>query len=130
MTWLWIILAVIVVLVIWFISVRNGLVHANNQIEEAYSTMDVYMKKRYDLIPNLVNTVKGYASHEKETLLAVEQASMKASRAGSVQEQAQVVVRRHFAQGERGGPEGFVPAGRGARSAGHGLRQQNGKHGK
>ena len=44
MTWLWIILAVIVVLVIWFISVRNGLVHANNQIEEAYSTMDVYMK--------------------------------------------------------------------------------------
>ncbi|MGI6108838.1 MAG: LemA family protein [Eubacteriaceae bacterium] len=88
MTWLWIILAVIVILLIWLIVVRNGLVQASNQIEEAYSTMDVYMKKRYDLIPNLVNTVKGYAAHEKETLLAVEQASMKASHAGSVEEQA------------------------------------------
>ena len=65
---------VIVVLVIWFISVRNGLVHANNQIEEAYSTMDVYMKKRYDLIPNLVETAKGYMKHERETLEAVIQA--------------------------------------------------------
>ncbi len=63
-----VIIAIIVIGVIWFISVRNGLVGARNQVEEAFSTMDVYLKKRYDLIPNLVETVKGYAHHESDTL--------------------------------------------------------------
>lgn len=66
-----IIAAVVVLIVLIFVVMYNGFVRANNDCEEAYSTMDVYMKKRYDLIPNLVETVKGYASHEKETLQKV-----------------------------------------------------------
>lgn len=64
------IVAVVVVLalLIWFISTRNKLVVADTNVEEAFSGMDIYMKKRYDLIPNLVEAVKGYAAHESETL--------------------------------------------------------------
>ena len=65
----WIILGVIVVaLVIWLASSYNGFVKIRNLAEEAFATMDVYLKKRYDLIPNFVETVKGYAKHESETL--------------------------------------------------------------
>lgn len=62
---------ILVILVVWMIGAYNGFVSSKNKIEEAFSTMDVYMKKRWDLIPNLVNTVKGYAEHEKETLSKV-----------------------------------------------------------
>ena len=75
LTALWISLGVvggIVILVgLWILVTYNSLVKLKNNAEEGYSTMDVYLKKRYDLIPNLVNTVKGYAKHEKETLDAV-----------------------------------------------------------
>ena len=64
----------VVLIAFWAISVYNGLIGLKNKVEEAFSTMDVYLKKRYDLIPNLVETVKGYAKHEKETLEAVIQA--------------------------------------------------------
>ncbi len=64
----WIILGIIVIVGIFLISAYNGLVAMRNKVKEAFATMDVYMKKRFDLIPNLVETVKGYASHEKETL--------------------------------------------------------------
>ncbi|MBQ3334251.1 MAG: LemA family protein [Eubacteriaceae bacterium] len=77
-----VIIAIIVIGAIWFISVRNGLVGARNQVEEAFSTMDVYLKKRYDLIPNLVETVKGYAHHESDTLekvIAARNAAMSTS---------------------------------------------------
>ena len=60
--------AVVVLIIIWVIATYNRFIKLKNSIEEAFSTMDVYLKKRYDLIPNLVETVKGYASHEKETL--------------------------------------------------------------
>lgn len=59
---------IVVLLIIIFIACYNGLVRKKANVEEGFSTMDVYMKKRYDLIPNLVETVKGYAKHEKETL--------------------------------------------------------------
>lgn len=59
---------VLVLIVIFFISQYNGFVRMKNIVEEAFSTMDVYLKKRYDLIPNVVETVKGYASHEREAL--------------------------------------------------------------
>jgi len=58
----------VLILIIWVIAAYNGFVKLRNSIEEAFSTMDVYLKKRYDLIPNLVETVKGYATHERETL--------------------------------------------------------------
>ena len=64
---LYIILGVVLILAIWFIACNNGLVKLRNMVKEAFSTMDVYMKKRYDLIPNLVETVKGYAAHEQGT---------------------------------------------------------------
>ena len=66
--WWIIVLVVVILLILWFISAYNGLVRLRTMCEEAYSTMDIYMKKRYDLIPNLVNTVKGYTKHESETL--------------------------------------------------------------
>ena len=66
-----IILAIIVILAIWFIGAYNGFIKLKNKIEEAFSTMDVYLKKRWDLVPNLVNAVKGYAKHEQETLAKV-----------------------------------------------------------
>ena len=67
-----IIAVVVLILVIWIISGYNGFIRGKNNVEESFATMDVYLKKRYDLIPNLVETVKGYASHEKETLSQVE----------------------------------------------------------
>lgn len=63
-----VILAVVVILVLWCVSIYNSLIKLKNQVEEAFSTMDVYLKKRFDLIPNIVETVKGYAKHEAETL--------------------------------------------------------------
>ena len=69
MNWtLIIIVAVIVLLILYVISTYNRFIKLKNLVEEAFATMDVYLKKRWDLIPNLVNTVKGYATHEKETL--------------------------------------------------------------
>lgn len=67
----YIILGVVALLVIIGISLYNKLVHAKQVTEEAFSGMDVYMKKRYDLIPNLVEAVKGYMAHEKSTLESV-----------------------------------------------------------
>lgn len=63
-----IILAVVAVIVLWVIGTYNGLVSKRNTCDEAFSTMDVYLKQRFDLVPNLVATVKGYAKHESETL--------------------------------------------------------------
>lgn len=78
-----IVIVVIIIIVIAFIVMYNGLVKLRNTVEEAFSTMDVYMKKRFDLIPNLVETVKGYAAHEKETLEKVIQARNFAQSAGN-----------------------------------------------
>jgi LemA protein len=65
---IWIILIVIILLAIWVISMYNGLVRGKNRTDEAWSDIDVQLKRRYDLIPNLVETVKGYAAHEQGTL--------------------------------------------------------------
>lgn len=69
-----IILAVIAIGAVWAVSAYNGFIRLRNMVDEAFATMDVYLKKRYDLIPNLVETVKGYAAHEKATLEKVVQA--------------------------------------------------------
>ena len=63
-----IVLVLAIVLVAWWISTSNKLIRLKNRVEEAWATIDVYLKKRFDLIPNLVETVKGYAKHESETL--------------------------------------------------------------
>ena len=64
---MWIVAAAVALPVLVFVVVFNGLVFKRNRVENAFSTIDVLLKKRYDLIPNLVATVKGYATHEKET---------------------------------------------------------------
>jgi LemA protein len=74
MTALIIVIVVAVVVVGYLIFAYNGLVRARNQVENAWSQIDVQLKRRIDLIPNLVETVKGYAAHERETLEAVVQA--------------------------------------------------------
>ena len=62
-----IILGVIAIIVFWIISIYNKLVGFKNRMQEAWSGIDVFLKKRHDLVPNLVETVKGYAAHEKQT---------------------------------------------------------------
>jgi LemA protein len=86
----WIIIGVVVLLIVGFvIGVYNALVKLRMRVKNSWSQIDVQLKRRYDLIPNLVETVKGYASHERETLEAVTQARNMAINAGSVKEQAQ-----------------------------------------
>jgi len=86
MYWSWIIIGAVAIIVIWFIASYNSLVRLRNMVREAFSTMDVYMKKRYDLIPNLVETVKGYASYERATLERVISARNVAAGATNLQE--------------------------------------------
>src|SRR6187455_1450008 len=64
----WIIIGVLVVLVVWIIMIYNGLVAMRQRVNQAFADIDVQLKQRHDLIPNLVETVKGYASHERGTL--------------------------------------------------------------
>jgi LemA protein len=83
--WMWVLLivgAVVVVLILWLAGVYNGLILLRNQYQNAFAQIDVQLKRRYDLIPNLVETVKGYMAHEKGTLEAVIQARNMAVAAG------------------------------------------------
>lgn len=68
---MWYIIGVIIIIIIYALVQYNSFVKLNNKVREAFSTMDVYLKKRWDLIPNIVETVKGYAKHEKDTLKEV-----------------------------------------------------------
>lgn len=68
---MWTTIAIIAIILLYFISVYNGLVARRNQVREAWATVDTQLKRRYDLIPNLVETVRGAAKHESETLSAV-----------------------------------------------------------
>jgi LemA protein len=67
----WIVVVIVVALAIWVIAIYNGLVALRNRFKNAFSQIDVQLKRRYDLIPNLVETAKGYLKHERETLEAV-----------------------------------------------------------
>ncbi len=91
MTWLimtLIVLGIPLLVVIFVISIYNRLQRKRIAVENAWSDIDVQLKRRHDLVPNLVNTVKGYAAHEKETLDAVIQARNSAANAGDVKQQA------------------------------------------
>jgi LemA protein len=87
-----IIIAVIVLLGLFLVGIYNGMVRARNRVDEAWSGIDVQLKRRHDLIPNLVETVKGYAAHEKEVFEAVTQARANAmsAQAGGAASAAQV----------------------------------------
>jgi LemA protein len=86
----WVVIGAIVLLVLWIIMIYNGLVAMRQRVNQAFADIDVQMKQRHDLIPNLVETVKGYAAHERGTLEAVIQARNAAvtAQAGGVAAQA------------------------------------------
>ena len=84
-----VIVAIVVLLLLFLVGMFNKLVRLRNRAENAWAQVDVQLRKRYDLIPNLVETVKGYASHERETFEAVTAARTAAQKAQGVQQQAQ-----------------------------------------
>ncbi len=84
-----ILLGLIVVVAVWVVGIYNGLVALRNQVKEAWAQVDVQLKRRFDLIPNLMETVKGYMNHERETLEAVTQARAAVSGAGGLPERMQ-----------------------------------------
>ena len=86
MTGIIILVGILFVLASYVISVYNKLVHARNKVENQFSQIDIHVKRRADLIPNLVETVKGYAKHEEGTFTAVVEARNKALSAGTVNE--------------------------------------------
>lgn len=86
MIWLLIVLGIVFIVVVWFVAVYNSLVRKRKRVENSWSQIDVQLKRRHDLIPNLVNSVKGYMKFEKETLDAVISARAKAVSGGSIQD--------------------------------------------
>jgi LemA protein len=87
--WIYTIITIIVILIIWALGSYNGFVKLATRAKEAWADIDVQLKRRYDLIPNLVNTVKGYADHEKELFEKVTLARTSAMGAGTVAEHGQ-----------------------------------------
>lgn len=83
MTTLYIVLGIVAIIIFWVIAVYNGLIKLNNRTKEGWSDIDVQLKRRHDLIPNLVNSVKGYMTHERELL-----ENITAARAGAMTAQA------------------------------------------
>lgn len=88
-TALWIVIGIIVLAVLWLIGLYNSLVHLKNRTDEAWSDIDVQLKRRYDLIPNVVETVKGYATHEREAFENVTKARAAAMGAQGPESKAQ-----------------------------------------
>ncbi len=84
----WIILAVVAAILLWAVAMYNRFVTLTNRVKEAWSDIDVQFKRRYDLIPNLIETVKGYAAHEAGTLQKVTEMRTRAMNAGNPAEKA------------------------------------------
>ena len=85
---IWIAIGVAAVVLLWLVFTFNRLVRFRNRVNNAWSNIDVQLRRRYDLIPNLIETVKGYAAHEKQVFEEVTQARAAAESAGAVQDQA------------------------------------------
>ena len=85
----WIIIGIVVVVVVWTVGTYNGLVRLRVRSEEAWADIDVQLRRRYDLIANLVETVKGYAGHEREVFEKVTEARSSAISAGNVRQQGE-----------------------------------------
>jgi len=85
----WIVLGIVAVIILYVVGAYNRLIRLRNRIENAWSQIDVQLKRRYDLIPNLIETVKGYAAHEREVFQKVTDARARAISASTVKEQGQ-----------------------------------------
>jgi LemA protein len=88
-TTVWVVLGVIVVIAIWLMTIYNSLVAMRQRVNQSFADIDVQLKQRHDLVPNLVETVKGYAAHERGTLEAVVQARNAAIAAPGVEQKVQ-----------------------------------------
>jgi LemA protein len=103
---IWVILGIVAIIVLWWIATFNRMIVLRNRIDNAWSQVDVQLRRRYDLIPNLVETVKGYAAHERQTFEEVTKARQAGIDARTVQDQAQAenmisqALRRLFAVAE------------------------------
>lgn len=86
---LYIAVAVIVIILAWIVAIYNGFIKLVNRASEAWSDIEVQMKRRYDLIPNLIETVKGYATHEKKVLEEVTEARTRAMSAGGIKDKGE-----------------------------------------
>src|SRR5437763_6163540 len=86
---IWVLVAIIAVIVLWVVIDFNGLVTLRQRVDNGWSQIDVQLRRRYDLIPNLVQTVEGYAAHERELFESVAEARSRAMSAQSVGDQAQ-----------------------------------------
>lgn len=86
---LYIVITVVVIALLWVVGLFNGLIRLRNRVKEAWSDIDVQLKRRYDLIPNLLETVKGYMQHEQKTLTTVTEARNLAMKAESAPTRAQ-----------------------------------------
>ena len=95
----WILLAVLVAIAIWAMSIYNGLVAGRNRFKNAFAQIDGQLKRRYDLIPNLVETAKGYMAHERDTLEAV------------IKARNQAVAAAQTASGSPGNPAAMMALG-------------------
>lgn len=84
LTVLIVIVVVVALLALTFILIRNGIIGSRNRVDEAWSGIDVQLKRRHDLVPNLVETVKGYATHEQQVFVRTTEARAEAMKAGSV----------------------------------------------
>ncbi len=87
--WLWILLAVVVIGLLWLAGLFNGLIRLKNEVKNSWAQIDVQLKRRFDLIPNLIETVKGYAKHEKELFENVTKARSAVMDAKSIPDKAQ-----------------------------------------
>ena len=87
---MWIALVIIVLLVIWIISIYNGLIKSRQKVDNAWSQIDVQLQRRFDLIPNFVETVKGYMTHEKETFAKIAELRTSWAGASTVEEKAEL----------------------------------------
>lgn len=85
----WVIIGILVIILFWIVAIYNGLISLKNRTEEAKSDIDVQTKRRYDLIPNLIETVKGYAKHERELFTEVTKARTEAMQSKGMADKAQ-----------------------------------------
>lgn len=88
-TFIWLIIGLLIFLILWLIGIFNSLIIKRNRVDEAWSDIEVQLKRRHDLIPNLVEIVKGYAGHEKEVFEEVTKARTKAIEAKTIKEHAE-----------------------------------------
>ena len=84
-----VVVVIILIVVLWYISTRNGIISSRNRVEESWSGIDVQLKRRHDLVPNLVETVKGYATHEQQVFENVTKARAEAMATTGVEDTAQ-----------------------------------------